>query len=87
MLSVWRELSVSQDRLHNLSCSRVTGDELSCGKGSACGADFRANTKGMSCWCLTAFDFPRNKMNPTRHFFLAFLLKFDNLKRFRNRTA
>lgn len=34
---------------------RVTRDELSCGKGSACGAQFRANMKGI---CLVGALLP-----------------------------
>lgn len=71
-----RVLSVSQDRLHNLSCScEPLGAELCRGKGSAFGAEFHTNGKG-SCLVVPCYLwFPQKQSKSHRLFFLVFLLK------------
>lgn len=69
-----RMLSLSQDRLHNISCSHESPG-MSCAARRA----LRAGQNSVLTWKGFVL-----LVNPKRHFFLAFLLKFDYLKRFRN---
>lgn len=56
MLSVWRGAGcVSGQAAQPQLLLRVTRDELCCGKGSACRAEFRANVKGI---CLVGALLP-----------------------------